>query len=115
MPTKTLSTQTTPEEKEAIKAPASKKKGWFQKIPAGVLLSPGGMILIFFALVMEIVDLIPIPIIDQLWELPFEIVFILLLSLIAKTPLKTAIIPFLVERIPVISDILPTWVIRLLA
>ena len=102
-------------EKKIVKTPAPKKGGWFKKIPAGVLLSPGGMVLIFFALIMELIDLIPIPFIDQLWELPLEIVFIVLLGVIAKVPLKTAVIPFLVERIPVISDILPTWVIRLLA
>jgi len=91
-----------------------KKGGWFQKIPTDVLLSPGGMVLIFFALVMEIVDLIPLPVVDQLWELPFEIVFIVLLAVIAKVPLKTSLIPFLIERIPIISDVLPTWVIRML-
>jgi len=102
------------EEKQSIKVP-KKKGGWFKKIPPGVLLSPGGMILIFFAVIMEILDLIPIPFIDQLWELPLELVFIGLLVLIAKVPLKTSLIPFLIERIPVVSDILPTWVIRMLA
>ncbi len=102
-------------EKKIVKTAAPKKGGWFKKIPTGVILSPGGMILIFFAIVMEIVDLIPIPFIDQLWELPLEIVFIVLLGVIAKVPLKTAVIPFLIERIPVISDVLPTWVIRLIA
>jgi len=103
-----------PEEKKPTKVPAPKKGGWFKKIPADVILSPGGIILIFFAVIMELVDLIPIPFIDQLWELPLEIVFIILLGIIAKVPLKTSVIPFLIERIPVISDILPTWVIRLL-
>jgi len=102
------------EEKQIIKAPAKKKGGWFQKIPTDVLLSPGGMILIFFAVIMEIVDLIPLPIIDQLWELPFEIVFVILLTVLAKVPLKASVIPFLIERIPMVSDILPTWVIRML-
>ena len=103
------------EKTQPIKTPVPKKKGWFQKIPADVLLSPGGMVLIFFAIIMEIVDLIPLPVVDQIWELPFEIVFIILLTLIAKVPLKTSLIPFLIERIPVINDILPTWVIRMLA
>jgi len=104
-----------PEEEKPEKVTVPKKKGgWFQKIPTGVLLSPGGMVLIFFALVMEIIDLIPLPIVDQLWELPFEIVFIALLVIIAKVPLKTSLIPFLIERIPIISDVLPTWVIRML-
>ncbi len=97
------------------KTPAPKKKGgWFKKIPSDVLLSPRGMVLIFFALIMEIIDVIPIPFIDQLWELPLEIIFITLLIIIAKVPLKSCLIPFLIERIPVISDILPTWVMRML-
>lgn len=102
-------------EKKTAKTPVSKKGGWFKKIPAGVILSPGGMILVFFAVIMEILDLIPIPLFDQIWELPLEIIFIVLLGIIAKVPLKTSLIPFLIERIPVINDILPTWVIRMLA
>lgn len=102
-----------PKEKKPEKVPVPKKKGWFQKIPADILLSPGGIILISFALVMEIIDLIPLPFVDQLWELPIEIVFVILLTLIAKVPLKTSIIPLLIERIPMISDIIPTWVIRM--
>jgi len=103
-----------PEEEKSEKVAVPKKKGWFQKIPTNVLLSPAGMILIFFAIIMEIVDLIPLPVIDQLWELPFEIVFVILLTVLAKVPLKASIIPFLIERIPMVSDILPTWVIRML-
>lgn len=96
-----------------VKTTTPKKGGWFKRIPRDVLFSPGGVILILFAVVMEIVDLIPLPIADQIWELPFEIVFILLLVIIAKVPLKASLIPFLIERIPVINDILPTWVIRM--
>ena len=103
-------------EREALKEKIREKdkKGWFQKIPTDIILSPAGMILIFFAIVMEIVDLIPFPVVDQLWELPFEIVFIILLTVLAKVPLKASVIPFLIERIPMVSDILPTWVIRML-
>lgn len=99
---------------EVIKV-TPKKKTWFQKIPSHVLLSPAGMALIGFALIMEILDLIPIPFVDQLWELPLELVFILLLAILAKIPLKACLIPFVLERIPILSDIIPTWVIRLLA
>jgi len=106
-----------PEKKvKKIKSKKIKKKGkWFSKIPTNVLLSPGGIILVFFALLMEILDIIPLPIADQLWELPLELVFVVLLAIIAKVPIKTSIIPFVIERIPVINDILPTWVIRMLA
>lgn len=103
------------EETPTTKIVAPKKKGWFQKIPADILLSPGGMVLIFFALLIEIIDWIPIPVLDQIIELPLEIIFIALLTIIAKVPLKASVIPFIIERIPVINDILPTWVIRMLA
>jgi hypothetical protein len=96
-------------------ATITKKKGWFSKIPTGVILSPAGLVLLIYAVVMEVVDLIPLPIADQIWELPLEIGFIILLGVLAKVPLKTSIIPFILERIPVLSDILPTWIIRLLA
>jgi len=101
-------------EREALKEKIKTKKGWFKKIPTDVILSPAGMILIFYAIIMEIVDLIPLPFVDQLWELPFEIIFVILLVVLAKVPIKTSIIPLLIERIPIVSDILPTWVIRML-
>lgn len=63
---------------------------------------------------MEIVDLIPLPLLDNLWELPLEVIFIALLAVLADVPLKASIIPLIVERIPIINDILPTWVIRML-
>jgi hypothetical protein len=100
------------EETAAVK-PIKKKGKWFQKIPSEVLFSPAGLILFSYALIMEIIDLIPIPLIDNLWELPLEIIFIILLMVFAKIPLKASIIPVLVERIPIINDILPTWVIRM--
>lgn len=102
-----------PEEKEPVKAAVPKKKGgWFQKIPSEILLSPGGMILIFFALLIEIVDWIPLPFIDQIIELPLEIFFIVFFVIITKASFKSLVIPFAIERIPLISDILPTWVLK---
>ena len=90
------------------------KGGWFQKIPRDILFSPGGMILIFFALITEIIDfLLPLPIIEYLIEIPLEIIFLVLLSIIAHYPFKAMVIPFIIERIPIISDILPTWLIRM--
>jgi len=103
------------EETGITKIGVKKKKGWFQKIPADVLLSPAGMVLIFFATIIEIIDLIPIPVIDQIWELPLEIIFIFLLTILAKVPLKASVIPFIIERIPIINDLLPTWLIRMIA
>jgi hypothetical protein len=91
-----------------------KKSTWFQKIPRDVLLSPGGMVLILLAFFIEIGDLIPLPILDQIWELPLEIIFMILLFVIVKDfSWKAAVIPFIIERIPVLSDIIPTWLIKM--
>ena len=93
------------------------KKGWFQKIPTDVLLSPAGMVLIAFAGFMELLDLIPIPIADQIWEIPLEIIFIVLLVQLAHVSLKSCVIPFFAERIISLlllgADFVPTWLIRM--
>jgi len=102
-------------EEQRKKAIVKKKKGWFHKIPADVLLSPAGMVLIFLALIIEIIDWIPLPLIDQIIELPLEIIFIFLLTILANVPLKASVIPFIIERIPIINDLLPTWLIRMIA
>jgi len=101
------------EETQEVKV-TTKKSGWFSKIPGDVLVSPGGIVLFFLAALIEIIDLIPIPILDQIIELPLEIFFIALLIVIAKPPVKSLIIPFVIERIPLVSDILPTWLIRMI-
>ncbi len=98
---------------EKIPTSVKKKNGWFKKIPSEILFSPIGVVLFAYAGIMEIIDIIPIPVLDNLWELPFEIVFVIMLMVFAKVPLKASIIPLLVERIPIINDILPTWVIRM--
>ena len=94
-----------------------KKKGagkWFKKIPRDFLLSPAGVILMIYAGIMEIIDLIPVPGLDSLtWELALEIPFVILLIVLAKVPIQSTIIPLLIERIPAVSDIAPTWVIRM--
>jgi uncharacterized protein YacL len=90
-----------------------KKRGWFQKIPFEVLMSPGGAVLMSFAVLMEIMDFLPIPFIGDIIQIILEIIFIILLIKIAKVSFKSCIIPFLIERVPIISNILPTWVIRL--
>lgn len=99
-----------------VKALSKRKRGgWFQKIPTEIIFSPGGVVLIFAAIGMEIIDLIPLPILDSLtWELIIEIAFMALLSIIAKASFKSMLIPLIVERVPVISDILPSWLLKLL-
>jgi len=101
------------EETQEVKAEVKKKSGWFSKIPADILMSPGGIILIFVAATIEIIDLIPIPVLDQIIELPLELFFMAMLVFIAKVPIKGLVIPFIIERIPLINDVLPTWLIRI--
>lgn len=94
--------------------PVIKHKGkWFRKIPRDVLFSPGGIILIIFAVLMEVIDLIPVPILENLWELPMEIIFGAMLVVIAKVPVLSLAIPFIVERIPILSDFIPSYLIRM--
>ena len=98
-------------EREALKEKIKKKKGgWFQKIPTDVLLSPGGIILIFFALIMELLDLIPAFFIV---ELLLEVGFIVMLKLIVKDmSLKAMVISFGIERLDFLG-ILPTWALKM--
>lgn len=107
----------TPSVKTESPAPASlQKKGgkWFKKIPKDILFSPGGALLIFLALLMEAIDLIPGLGVDTLtWELAMEGIFMVFLVIITKMPIQGMIIPFIIERVPGISDICPTWLIRL--
>jgi hypothetical protein len=86
---------------------------WLRRVPKEILISPGGIILISLAVIIEIIDLIPLPLIDQLWEIPLELIFIAFFLIITKSPWQSTIIPFVIERIPVLSDLLPTWLIKL--
>ncbi len=100
------------------KGGVGKKKGgvgkWFKKIPRDFLLSPPGIILMIYAVIMEIIDLIPGFGFDSLtWELALEIPFAILLVVLAKVPIQSTIIPLVIERIPVVSDFVPTWVIKM--
>lgn len=105
----------TTEEKPSEAKPIRKGGKWFRRIPKEILLSPGGIILLFFAGFFEILDIIlPASLVDSLIvELILEIPFMIMLWLIAKIPFQSLIIPFIIERIPAISDIVPTWLIRM--
>jgi len=63
---------------------------------------------------MEIIDLIPALGVDTMtWELVLEVIFIVLLAIIAKLPFQSMIIPLIIERIPGISDVIPTWLLKM--
>ncbi len=97
---------------KAQKGKAKKKGRFFNRIPKDFLISPPGVVLVVIAIVFEIVDLF-IPGGSLTLEIIPDVIFAVLLSIFAKVPLTSSIIPFVIERIPVISDILPTWVIRM--
>lgn len=90
-----------------------KKSGWFERVPREILLSPGGIILVLLAVAIEVIDWIPLPLLDQIIELPLEIIFLFFFIVIVKPSLKSLVIPFFIERLPVISDVIPTWLIKM--
>jgi hypothetical protein len=72
------------------------------------------MILIFLAVTIEAMDFLPLPsIFDQILEVPLEVIFVLLFIIIVKPSFKSLILPFGIERIPGLSDILPTWLLKM--
>ena len=85
---------------------------FFKKIPREFLFSPGGFILVFIAVCFEALDIL-LPGSSLTIEIVPDLIFAILLILIARVPISSTILPFLIERIPIISDILPTWLIRL--
>lgn len=101
-----------------------KRGGFFQRIPKETLLTPAGMVGVMLACFLEVSDWI----LDYFhilypgkWEslvMPiktfFDLIFGFSLSLMTRTSVKSNILPFLVERIPFISTILPTWVLRII-
>ena len=103
----------TDEEKKPEKISVPKKKGgWFQKIPSEIFLTPGGMVILFVVIIVEILGiLIPIPIIGFLIQLPFVILLYILLITVAKVSFKSLIIVPIIE---LFLPFLPTWIIRIL-
>lgn len=96
---------------ETPEVSGKKKPGkWFGKIPKEMILSPGGIILLLTAILIEVVDfLIPPTGVDVLIELIPEIIFAVMLTVIAGVPLVSQIVPILIERVPFVSDIVPTF------
>ena len=98
------------EEKQTIKVP-DKKGGWFQKIPTDILLSPGGMVIVFVAIIVEVIGIIiPIPVIGFLIQLPLVIILYVLLMTVGGLSFKSLI---LVPIIELFFPFLPTWLVRI--
>ena len=102
----------TPEAKPEAGHKKKKKGRFFKKIPKDFLFTPSGVILVFLAVIFEISDIF-IPGGSLTIEIIPDLIFALFLSLLAKVPFTSSIVPILIERVPVLSDILPTWLIRL--
>ena len=101
---------------EAVRHPTleiKKKGGWFQKIPSDILISPGGMVIMIVALLIEILGFIlPFPILNLIVILPFQIIFYILLITVAKVSIKSLILPSVAEFF---FPFLPIWMIKILS
>jgi hypothetical protein len=91
----------------------AKGKSLVKKIPTEVLLSPGGIILLMWAITIEAIDFI-IPGGGLTWKLILDIPFIIFFVIITKASFRTLILPFLIERMPFLGDIVPTWFLRII-
>lgn len=104
------------EEEEDEEEESSGIGRFFQKVPSDILLSPGGIVLLFFALIMEILDIvIPDGVgLTYTLELIPEVIFMVLLKIIAGVSFLSMIIPLVIEKIPIVSDIVPSFFIKML-
>lgn len=98
-------TEEKPEKEEKEEEPEKKKKKMpgkrVGKVPKDILFTPGGLILVFFAIGMEILDLIiPPTAIDSLViELIPEVIFAFFLNQIAGISFREMIVPAIIERL----------------
>jgi hypothetical protein len=99
------------EQATVVKKEGGKGRKWFGKIPSDMILSPGGVILLLCAFLLEASDLILPPSLadSMLIELIPEIGFAIMLRFIAGVPFTAQIIPMIIERIPFVSDFFPTF------
>jgi hypothetical protein len=86
---------------------------FFAKIPKEKLLSPAGMVLFILAALIEGLDLV-LPGGSVTIEIIPDLLMAVLMYFLLDVPLESTILPFLIERIPFISDILPTWILKML-
>ncbi len=90
----------------------SKKSSLFQKISPDLLLSPGGMVIIFLSIFIEIIGIaVPWPVIGFVVQLPFQIILIILLITVAKLSIKSMIVPSIIEFF---FPFLPSWLVMIL-
>jgi hypothetical protein len=105
--------------------PETKKQSrFFQKVSKDVLTSPGGMVCLFLAAFLEVLDWV----LDVFhfvypfkWEAAVAIpkaildfIFAIFSAPLLRVSVLSNLLPFLFERIPFLSTIVPTWIIRIL-
>lgn len=101
------------EEKNKKTSSAKIKKKRFDKIPPEILFSPGGMILLMIAFMIEAIDFV-IPGGGLSWKIILDIFFLVPFVLIVRPSFRSLILPFILERVPIIADIIPTWVLKMI-
>jgi hypothetical protein len=98
---------------------------FFRKIPKRALLTPAGMICLVLAVTIELFDYLLDTICFFLFKgMAYEVVtgpiktfidffYAVFSALLLGVPILSNLLPFLIERIPVLGTILPAWVLRL--
>jgi hypothetical protein len=99
--------------KNASQVKVKKGKKRFNRIPPEILFSPAGMVLLFMAVVTEAMDLM-IPGSTFGIKLITDLFFVFFLMVVARSSFKSIILPFLIERIPLLSDLIPTWIVKMI-
>jgi hypothetical protein len=106
---------------------AKKQSSFFGKIPKTKLLTPGGMIATFLCLTIDLLDYLLDFIGILLWRgLHYEIInwpiktfgdiFVaIFVPLLIGIPISSSLLPFLIEIIPVVGTLVPSWVINIIA
>jgi len=115
-----IENEKTEQESEEGKTGPSGIKKRLKRVSKGSLFTPAGIILIFFAVFIEVLDWIVVGAgIDAFtYELILEIIFALAAVALVGASFRDMIVPFLIERILVVSDAIPSfliWIIRFLS
>ncbi len=98
---------------------------FFRKIPKTALLTPGGMICLVLAITIELFDYL----LDGFCFLLFhgmsyevftgpikafiDFLYAVFSAFLLGIPAWSNLVPFLIERIPVLGTFLPSWILRL--
>ncbi len=105
---------------------AKKQSRFFQKIPKTKLLTPGGMIVMFLAITLDLLDYLLDFIGVLIWKgLHYEVInwpiktfgdvfFAVFSPLLLGISVLTSVLPLLLEMIPVVGTLIPSWLINVI-